>query len=315
MFNEKMRKEADKYGIEYYKKGRILVWHDEFDTDKLDENKWCFERSMGGGDRIYDNSEKNCRVEDGNLHLQVHATDDPEFPYTLPEGVTTKYTMNWKYGYLEMRAKVPYRHGAWPSFWALSRTVFKKAPWMSEIDIFEVFSDDRHPVANLHKWMGAHATLSGGEGSLSRAYEFKDYENLNNEYHVYGFEWNPEFTIFYVDGEEFKRFPIDPVNGNFQYNVVDGVMGFHDFHYVLINNEIFTPKGSWRPEPFLLNENDPLPIDYYVDYIRLYQNPETEELKLKPEIDAVLAEQKAKEEAKKAAEEAKKAAEEAEKNK
>ena len=29
-----MKKAAEKYGIEYYKKGRVLVWHDEFDNPK-----------------------------------------------------------------------------------------------------------------------------------------------------------------------------------------------------------------------------------------------------------------------------------------
>ena len=42
MFNEEMRKDAVKYGIEYVKKGRVLVWHDEFDKDEIDTDKWIF---------------------------------------------------------------------------------------------------------------------------------------------------------------------------------------------------------------------------------------------------------------------------------
>ena len=37
MFNEKIMKEAEKYSIEYYKHGRVPVWHDEFDKDEIDE--------------------------------------------------------------------------------------------------------------------------------------------------------------------------------------------------------------------------------------------------------------------------------------
>ena len=300
MFNEEMRKDAVKYGIEYVKKGRVLVWHDEFDKDEIDTDKWIFWRTMSGADQIYDNCKENCRIDNGQDHMQAHRTDDPEKPFTLSEGLTTKYTMNWKYGYLEMRAKIPFRHGAWPSFWTQSSTVFQKTPWMCETDIFEVFSSDRNAVANLHKWgMGKHCMLPGGEGSLKRAYTFEKFENLNDEYHVYGYEWDPEFMTFYVDGEEFAKFPIDPVNGNFGYEVIDGTSGFHDFQFIIVNNEIFTEKRGWAPEGSRITADDELPIDYYIDWMRLYQNPEKEEIKLKPEIDEALAAKKAAEEAEK----------------
>jgi hypothetical protein len=297
MCDEAMKKDCEKFGIEYYKKGRVLVWHDEFDKNEIDADKWIFWRTMGGTDRIYDNGKENARIEDGKMLLQCHRTDDPEHPFTLSEGLTTKYTMNWKYGYLEMRAKIPFRHGAWPSFWTQSSTVFQKTPWMCETDIFEVFSSDRYAVANLHKWgMGKHCMLPGGEGSIQRGYKFENFENLNDEYHVYGYEWDPEYMTFYVDGVEFTKFPIDPVKGNFGWDVIDGVMGFHDFQFIIVNDEIFSEKSGWAPEGARIVDEDKLPFNYYIDWMRLYQNPEKEEIKLKPEIDEALAAKKAAEE-------------------
>jgi len=293
MDNEKMLKEALEQGIEYYKKGRILVWHDEFDGDKLDMDKWVFHRTMSTADRIYDNSEKNCRVENGEVHMQSHRTDDPEHPFTLSEGLTTKFTMNWKYGYLEMRAKVPYRHGAWPSFWTQSSTVFKTTPWMAEADIFEVFSNDSGLASALHKWgYSQHCSVGGGW------YKVGEPETINEEYHIYGYEWNPEYMAFFVDGKEQWRTPIDAVNGNFKHEVIDGTSGFHDFQFIIFNNELFTEGSSWKPNGWAINDDDQFPIDYYIDWVRLYQNPEKEELKLKPEIDEVIAQKKAEEEAK-----------------
>lgn len=287
-----MIKEAEKYGIEYYKKGRVLVWHDEFDGGKIDTDKWVFHRTMSTADRIYDNGEKNVRIENENVHMQIHRTDDPEHPFTLPEGLTTKFTMNFKYGYVEMRAKAPYRHGAWPSFWTQSSTVFKTVPWMAEADIFEVFSSDCGLKSALHKWgYGKHCSV-GGE-----FYKVGEPETINDEYHIYGYEWNKEYMAFFVDGNEQWRVPIDPVNGNFKYDVIDGVMGFHDFQFLIMNNECFTEGSSWKPDGWPLNDDDVLPVDYFIDWVRLYQNPETEELKLKPEIDAEIARQKAEEEA------------------
>jgi len=275
------------------KMGRRLVWHDEFDGPGIDFDKWGFDRTMSAADREYDNSEKYCRVEDGMAHLQVWRSDKDGCNYTLSEGFNTGDTMVFKYGYLEMRARIPFRHGAWPSFWMTANTPFRKASWMSEIDIYEVFSNDRSVVSNLHKWGGGqHVMLPGGEGSLNRAYTFEDYENLNNEFHVYGFEWDAREMSFYVDGYKYTTYPIALDNGgDFAPDVHTGVDGFHDFHRVIINNEIFSPGSSWKPDPWVLTDEDEMPIDYYIDWIRLYQK-DGEEIRLKDEIAAAREAQK-----------------------
>ena len=64
---EQMKKEAQALGIPYEKKGRTLIWHDEFDQAQLDRSKWCFVRTMGASDREFDNSEYCCRIVDNKL--------------------------------------------------------------------------------------------------------------------------------------------------------------------------------------------------------------------------------------------------------
>ena len=189
-----------------------------------------------------------------------------------------------------MRACLPFCHGAWTSFWLQSKSPFAKSDWFSEIDIFEVFSSSNKLACNIHKWgknangSNCHCSYDGEEGNDSRAFFYKDYENLNKEYHVYGFGWNENFVSFYVDDVLYKQFPIDPVNGNMHSHILDGVQGFHDFHFILLNNEIFSPKGGWVVDGWSIAEDDKLPFDYKVDWIRLYQNPEKEEIKFKDEI-------------------------------
>ncbi len=285
--SENMKKEAEAMGIPYEKMGRVLVWHDEFEGDEIDTTKWCFDRTMGAEMIDYSNRKENVRQENGLLHMQVHRSDKEGCNFTLSEGLCTMNTMNFKYGYLELRAKAPFRHGAWPSFWMKSNTPFQKAHYMSEIDIYEMFSSKCEVVANLHKWgHGKHVMLPGGEGSLSRAYIFKDYENLNNEFHIYGFEWDEKCTRYYVDGECFAEFPIDEASEFSNEPELMGMEGFHDFHYPIFNNEIFSEGSHWKPTGAVLNDDDEMPIDYYLDYLRLYQNPAKEELKLGPEIMA-----------------------------
>ena len=251
--------------------GRRLVWSEEFNGSELDATKWRFWASMNSTDCMYANDERTVRVADGRLRLRVDNSGDPQKPFVLARGLGTRDIMSFRYGYLEMRGRVPYRHGAWPSFWMQSEQKRRKAQWMSEIDIFEVFSSKSAAVANLHKWSGAkHSMMPGGEGSVKRAYEFADSSRLNEEFHVYAMEWTPETISFYVDDECYVTVPIDEAH-DFAPKPMPGMLGFHDPHYIIINNEVFTPGHGWCPEEKRLMPGEPMPIDYEVDWVRLWQ--------------------------------------------
>ncbi len=282
---EIIKEEIEKKGIPYEKKGRQLVWFDEFEGTELNPEKWGFDRSMGGKDRIYDNGPEQIRVEDGNVHMITDLSGDKEKPFILAEGLTTNKTMLFKYGYVEISARVPYRHGAWPSFWMQSATPFSKADYFSEIDIFEIYSSSNTVFSTLHKWgQGKHAGLDPDNSLIVQnwKYIFKDYENLNNEYHTYGFEWDEKFTKFYVDDEMYACFPIDEEH-DFGTDILPGMQGFHDFSYLLFNNEIFSRGGGWRVDGWNIQVGEEMPIHYYIDYVRLYQK-DGEEIKFGPEI-------------------------------
>ena len=263
------------------KTGRKLVWSDEFDGTGLDKAKWNFRRTMYGKDCQYANDARTVRVEDGCLHMRTLPSPDKGGRCLLSEGITTHDGMAWKYGYLEMRAKVPYRHGAWPSFWMQSTARYRKVDYLAEVDIFEAFSSTNAIAANIHKWGGGkHVMLKGGEGKGARSYRFADSSKLNDEFHVYGFEWNPNEMAFFVDGTCYYSCPIDEIH-DFDVKQLPGMGGFHDFMFVIFNNEVFTPGHGWCPDGFELDGAQDLPIDYVIDWIRLWQDPRTEELKLR----------------------------------
>ena len=138
--------------------GRRLVWGDEFDGTSLDLSKWRFRATMNSSDCTYSNDTRTARVENGCLHLLVVPSGNPAKPQMLSRGVATHDTMGFKYGYLEMRGRVPFRHGAWPSFWMTATPAFRKSKWMAEIDIFEVFSSTNSLALSLR--MSASQLLS-----------------------------------------------------------------------------------------------------------------------------------------------------------
>ncbi len=253
--------------------GRRLVWRDEFDGKALDATKWKVWGTMSSTDNVYTNDARTVRVGGGLLRLRVLPADVPGKVATLPRGLVTRDRMAFRYGYLEMRARVPYRRGAWPSFWLQSAPPpLGKADWMSEIDVLESFGSTNAAVANLHKWKGKdHVMLPGGEGSVKRAYLFPHPETLNDEFHIYAMEWTPQAITFLVDGERFMSVPIDEAH-DFAPRPLVGMAGFHDPHYVIFNNEIFTPGHGWCPEDKRLRpEENPFPIDYEIDWVRLWQ--------------------------------------------
>ena len=127
-----------------------FVWGDEFDGEVLNPDKWTLKAKMGGNERVKLSADPDTVfVKDGKLHLVAHKIEDGT--YKVPISVVTQNTMNFKYGYVEIKAKVPYMNGVWPSYWTQSTANRHMAPLleadnklvMAEVDIFEIFANNR----------------------------------------------------------------------------------------------------------------------------------------------------------------------------
>ena len=214
-----------------------------------------------------------CEVKNGELQLTaVNRTDDSGHIYATTKTLSTEKTMSFKYGYLEMRARVPFEMGAWPSFWLGARDSLgydSSLDYSNEVDIFEVFGSESTLVPNLHKWYAeprwSHVQYNIPNGKQN--YVFKNTENLSNEYHIYGFKWTPDEMCFYVDDEKYTT--IDLHNNFDDDGHKTGMEGFHDPITILINNHLFTETSPFKTS--IISEEQ-LPVKYYIDYIRLYQD-------------------------------------------
>ncbi len=254
-----------------------LIWNDEFDddTDLYDRMKWLQRAQMSAADVLNSTTERNVKTENGNLVLRSWKEDEAEvgMPYSTNMSMTTRDSCNYCYGYLEMRAKVPFGKGAWPSFWMVQREDMRAEGqnWNAEIDIFEVFGSRDRLVPNIHKWYdssadGYHVMVGSHRQTY---YVFKDIENLSDEYHTYGFYWDETKMIFSVDGEDYCEMDITEESGDF--GNYPGMSGFHTPNYIILNNFLFTPKGSWVPDGAMVDDTVSYPVTYTIDYIRLWQ--------------------------------------------
>lgn len=252
---------------EMTKGNRKLTWSDEFDSHSLDTDKWQFSRKMSNSDAIYNNSETNTNVSEGSLNMKVHKAGNNKF--SLSETLTTQGKMQFKYGYLEIRAKFPFSKGSWAALWMKSDTSRATLEdHFGEIDIVEAYGQKIN--TQLWKWPKVNGNSSNRLGlDNAPVFVLKDHPDFDeNEWHVYGFEWTDEFLKFYVDGEKYGEVDIAKTNLSDVAN---------EWYYIIFSNEIFTESLDWHPEGEILTYDDAMP-ELKVDYIRLYQDASSGEV-------------------------------------
>ncbi|MEE0927914.1 MAG: glycoside hydrolase family 16 protein [Acutalibacteraceae bacterium] len=276
------------------------VWGDEFSFSDINFYKWVYSVSgtnMGNcvaeglePDIIVLSNPDVIKIVDGNLRLTPILYNDPEQPnlkYGVPASVRTNGTMAFRYGYAEIRAKVPFKTGVWPSYWTgTSRSLGELTPGINhrvEVDVFEIFGSVNEVVPQIHKiydknlydYNAIHGTnvsnnRTQGPSSIRKTFKFENYENLSDEYHTYGYEWTPTEISMYVDGYCYNTYDITK-----SYDKCPDMEGFQDPRYIIFNNHVFSPNSRFKPNCIEGHEEN-LPANYDIDYFRLYQSDSVE---------------------------------------
>lgn len=262
---------------EYVPEGYSLVWNDEFKGRTIDNAKWRTNQPrMTAYDGVGNFNEGTVRSV-GNGRLLMTAYKNPDTTkyngktYLTTNSITTENRMSFKYGYLEVRAKVPYKAGCWPSLWLRSPNAAQtdstgKDGYNMEVDIIEPFGyTDKNGIT-------IHETNKSDENDHCQAavgsYKFKNAENLANEYHTYGFLWTADEMKFYIDGECFATYTMAALKEM-------GYKGdFDDTVNILFDNQLITtnsPVANEGKTNTIENNEGSLPSEYSVEYVRLYQ--------------------------------------------
>ena len=249
-----------------------LVWSDEFNYTGLpDSKKWTYESGFVRNQEPQYYTIKrleNCRVENGMLVIEARKEEYPNANFKpgsdkpSEKERTAHYTSaslitlgkaDWKYGRIEVRAKVPRGLGTWPAVWMLGiDRGGVKWPDCGEIDIMEFLGRDStrvhgtvHYADSLKKY--AHQTEAPVVGLPA------------DGFHIYAINWYPDRMEFYYDKLKYMVFDVRKSK-----NATDNI--FQKKFYLLLNLAL-GHKGSWAG-PF---KEEALPFEYYVDYVRIYQ--------------------------------------------
>ena len=232
--------------------GYALVWEDNFNGTALNKKKWDLIPHMAEQPDLelrYDDTA--VKVNDGNVMLTSGRVEEVDDKYYTNASLTTSKTMAFKYGYVEMRAKVPFGKPAFPSFWMKSAEICNSTEF-GEIDIFECFANDTEIESAIHKWGESHISSDAGK------YSFPSKIAAEN-WHTYGLLWVPGQLKFLVDGAVFGT--IDTTGKEYYVD---------DYYYLIINNYLYTKSGISK-HGCNASASDAYPINYEIDYVRLYQ--------------------------------------------
>lgn len=279
-----------------------MVWSDEFEESTINTQNWTHEVNCDGGGnqekQCYTDSTENSYVQDGMLNIvALPAEEGAALPYTSARMVT-RYKADFKYGRIEMRAKVPSGQGSWPAFWMMpTDEEYGEWPRSGEIDIFESVNlgaarEDGTSENNIY------GTLHYGKSWPDNAHSGKAYNqasgaNPADDFHTYAIEWQEGEIRWYMDNYLYATQRQSEVRYNSKeqavglahqgwfteyYDQFTGELTTHwdnapyDKEFYLILN--FAVGGDW-PE----NTNE-LGVDaaafnadnkFEVDYVRVYQ--------------------------------------------
>ena len=241
---------------------RELVWSDEFNGDKLDYFKWGIEENaFGGGNnelQLYTDRTENVRVADGHLIIEARK-DKPNIAGTRREyssgRLRTKHRGDWKYGRIEVRAKLPSGQGIWPAIWMLS-TDEKYGGWAAsgEIDIMELVGHKPHQVLG---------TLHYGDNWPNNKHTGTSFDlpdgTFADDFHTFAIDWEAGRIRWFVDGKLFQT------QSKWSTTAAPFPAPFDQRFHLLLNISV---GGNLPGNP---DATTKFPQQMVVDYVRVYQ--------------------------------------------
>lgn len=230
-----------------------LYWSEEFEGTELNTDIWNYQLGDGcpvlcgwGNDEAQEYTKKNHRLEDGKLIITARKE---ESGYTSTR-ITTSGKMEFKYGRLEARAKLPQGYGIWPAIWLLGSNIEEVGwPGCGEIDVLEYLGrEPGHIFTSLH--------TSDSYGNTVNTQKTK-IEGIEDGFHLFAMDWDPDQIRFFVDGEMVYRFNPE--------ERTEAIWPFDQPFYLILNMAIGGNFGGPEIDETIF------PQEFIIDYIRIFK--------------------------------------------
>ena len=245
-----------------------LVFADEFDYDgSPDPDKWHHQiiPIINGTDwangelQHYTARMENSYVDNGTLKIKA-IRENYEYNGATKDFTSARLNSKFafKYGRVEVRAKLPAEAGTWPAIWTLGANIDEVGnffdnqygsvgwPACGEIDIMEQRGDDKNTSIGYFHWghtsTGAYNS-TGGDIPIA---------NASSEYHIFALEWDSSSMKILLDETLVYELA----------NTAD--KPFDNEHYILLNIAMGGNLGGNVPGTFTESVME-------IDYVRVYQ--------------------------------------------
>jgi len=274
--------------------GMHLVWHDEFNqTGAPDSTKWDFEEGFVRNQELQWYQRPNAVVVDGvlqirgikervaNPHYKPISSNwkrNREFAEYTSSCIHSRDHFTFRYGRLEVRARIPVAPGAWPAIWTLGNQ--HHWPANGEIDVMEYYRVPPRSMGIHHDtgengrtfpiilanacWQGAN----GRDAWNTKRIPFSHFTDKDSEwaskFHTWRMDWDEENIRLYLDDELLNTIPTAQAAPARPGNInpfANDIPGFG--HYILLNLAIGSSGGIPNDSAF--------PMIYEIDYVRVFQ--------------------------------------------
>jgi Glycosyl hydrolases family 16 len=189
------------------------------------------------------------KVRNGVLSIVARRTP-PELKPVLFDNeyisgiLTSQGKFSQKYGYFEIRAKLPVGDGVWPAFWMLA----DDGGWPPEVDVLEGRGQQPGDLV-----MTTHWRIPSTGRIQSCGFDFAR-PDAATQFHNYGVLWEQDRLVYFID-----RIPVSDIKVP---------IGFDDPMYMIVNlamgSKFFLGVGFVDPQ-------SPAMVEFEIDRISVYQ--------------------------------------------
>jgi hypothetical protein len=274
-----------------------LVWHDEFDGDRLDDTKWGYRTCFWGRRALWFATPEDGAVEVRDSLCRLKLTKRPDGQFVTPQLQTGEMVWDtphvegrkkfWplpkrqpakfvhRYGYYECRCRLQQMPDWWTAFWMQSPTQgcsLDPAHAGVEHDIMESFRPGQIiPHAFHANGYGADHlcfTVPPQPAGMSR-HEWNKAGAVHLDktvFHTFGMLWEPDGYTFYIDGAQHG----DKAGGG------PGEAVSHVPEFILISAEAKDFRQNMMTGPAAPGLEAALAAgdDFLVDYVRVFDPEE-----------------------------------------
>lgn len=242
--------------------GYSLTWSDEFSGTEINDDNWGYDigGSGWGNNELQYHTNRNAYLKEGLLVIRAQQEAYRGKNYTSSR-LKTQGKQNFKYGRIDVRARLPEGAGIWPALWMLGKNITDVGwPKSGEIDIMEMVGgnslQDKHPNGDRTAHGTMHWNNNGLNGSYSPVNTGKSEilsTSLSEEFHVFSIQWDVNGIGWYIDDAQYS------------YKTINSTQPFREEFFFIMNIAV---GGDWPGSP---NSSTVFPQRMVIDYVRVFQ--------------------------------------------